>query len=395
MKKVKVLLLILPLFLLTGCWNYNELNNLALVTGISIDQQDDKFIMNYMISNAKKSDTKSGNSEASTVLYEGMGETLAEASLNINQKLPQIPYLSHTEVIVISEEVAKDNMLKVMDFLLRNPESRKEIYVLISKNAKASDTLSILTPLESFPSENIKSNITSSPNEVATTYTIKYSEFLSKLITEGIDPTIGIIEVEGNTEEGKKQESNDNAKQEAIIKLTTTAIFKGDKLVNITNEDESIAINLMNGNLSNVYIKTSCDNNNSIITSLTDVYVKKSINVKDGMVSANIDVKGNGSLLEVNCNLDLEDSNTIRKIEEDVKNKVKELLNSGVNVSKSYQADILGLGNILYKYNFKYWNKVKNNWKEEYLPNLEVNINTDIKLSSKGSLEQSIEREIK
>ena len=41
MTKIKFIILLLPIFLLTGCWNYNELNNLALITGISIDKEND------------------------------------------------------------------------------------------------------------------------------------------------------------------------------------------------------------------------------------------------------------------------------------------------------------------------------------------------------------------
>ena len=35
-------LLIIPLiFLLTGCWNYRELNQLAITTGIAVDKEND------------------------------------------------------------------------------------------------------------------------------------------------------------------------------------------------------------------------------------------------------------------------------------------------------------------------------------------------------------------
>ena len=39
---MKKLLIIPLLFLLTGCWNYNELNELAIITGVSVDIEDDK-----------------------------------------------------------------------------------------------------------------------------------------------------------------------------------------------------------------------------------------------------------------------------------------------------------------------------------------------------------------
>jgi len=41
MKKIKYLILLLPL--LSGCYNYRELNELGITTAISIDYKDDNF----------------------------------------------------------------------------------------------------------------------------------------------------------------------------------------------------------------------------------------------------------------------------------------------------------------------------------------------------------------
>ena len=51
MKKI----LLLPLiFLMCGCWNYKELNNLAMTTGIAIDKIDNDYHVTLLISNSKK-----------------------------------------------------------------------------------------------------------------------------------------------------------------------------------------------------------------------------------------------------------------------------------------------------------------------------------------------------
>ena len=394
MKKIKYILLICFTLLLSGCWNYNELNNLAIISGVSIDKEEDNYVMTYMISNSSQGDSKSNSNQASTVLYEGKGSTLTSASENINQKLPKTPYLGHTEVIVISEEIAESDMINVMDFFLRNPESRKEIYVLISKEVKAKDTLSILTPLESFPSENIKSNIQASENQIATTYTIKYSEFLSNLIEQGIEPTLGVIEVEGNIKEGQSQESNDKSKQDAEILLERTAIFKNDKLIYITDSKESTAINTINKYLNNIYIETKCDNE-KIVTNITSIDIKSDVKVNNNKVNITINANGIGSLIEVNCKRDLEDTKIINEIKKDIDNELKNFLSKGINIAKVYKTDIFGFGNMLYKNNPKYWNKIKDNWNEEILPNIDIKINTNIDLANKGSLQQTIKGEIK
>lgn len=394
MKTVKLIIFISFIFLLSGCWNYNELNNLAIITGVSIDKSEEGYVMTYMISNSSQGDSKSGSNQTSTVLYEGKGDTLTRASENINQKLPKTPYLGHTEVIVISEEVAQTDMINVMDFFLRNPESRKEIYVLISKDVPAKDTLSILTPLESFPSNNIKSNIQAAENEIASTYTIKYSEFLAKLIEQGIDPVLGVIEVEGNIEEGQSQESNDKSKQDAVIKLAKTAVFKKDKLVYITSKEESSSINTLNKNFNNIYIETKCDNK-KIVTNITSIEIKTDVEVKDNKVNIIIEAGGIGSLIEVNCEKNLEDTKVIEEIKKNVDEEMKKFLYMGINVSKKYQTDIFGFGNMLYKKEPKYWKSIKDHWNDEILPITNIEIKTDIDLANKGSLQQTIKGEIK
>lgn len=394
MKKVRLIICLSFIFLLTGCWNYNELNNLAIITGVAIDKKNNEYVMTYMIANSSQGDSKSNSNQASTVLYEGKGDTLTKASENINQKLPKTPYLGHNEVVIISEEVAKTNMVDTMDFFLRNPESRKEIYVLISKGVDAKDTLSILTPLESFPSNNIKSNIEAAENEIASTYTIKYSQFLAQLIEEGIDPVLGVIEVEGNVKEGQSQESNDKSKQDAVIKLVDSAVFNKDKLVYITNEQESSSINTLNNNFNNIYIETKCENK-KIVTNITSIKVKTNVEVNNNKVKVLISASGIGSLIEVNCKKDLENTKVIEEIKKDVDREMKNFLYNGINVAKTYKTDIFGFGKMLYKKNPKYWNSIKNNWNEEILPELDVEIKTDIQLENKGSLQQTIKGEIK
>ena len=59
MKKIKIYLLLFVAFLLTGCGNYRELNDLAITTGIAFDIKDNQYIVSYMIANSNKAETDS------------------------------------------------------------------------------------------------------------------------------------------------------------------------------------------------------------------------------------------------------------------------------------------------------------------------------------------------
>ena len=114
-------------FILTGCSGYEELNNLSIVTAVAFDKEDNNYVLSFLIANSPKAQTSSKEGEAKTTVYESKGKTIAEASKSIEQIVPKQIYLGHINVIIISEDIAKDGFLKIADWLLRNPQTRKKI----------------------------------------------------------------------------------------------------------------------------------------------------------------------------------------------------------------------------------------------------------------------------
>lgn len=44
---MKKIILSLFILMLCGCWNYNELNNYSIATGMAIDYEDNKYIVSF------------------------------------------------------------------------------------------------------------------------------------------------------------------------------------------------------------------------------------------------------------------------------------------------------------------------------------------------------------
>ena len=82
-------LLFLIIFLATGCWNYTELNELAIVKGVSVDFEENKYVVNYMISNASSEKGSSKESSPQTALIEGKGQTISDAISEIKLISPK------------------------------------------------------------------------------------------------------------------------------------------------------------------------------------------------------------------------------------------------------------------------------------------------------------------
>ena len=163
---MKKFIFIIPIIMFfCGCTDYKELNNIAIVTGISIDLENNEYKVSTLISNSKKAEESAKEGDAGTVIYEGTGKNISMALKKIDNRIPKQIYLGHLSVVVVSKKVAKKGLDKVSDYLFRSPETTKRAYLIMTRNDnKASDVLKILPPLESFPSQNIKLNIENSNN---------------------------------------------------------------------------------------------------------------------------------------------------------------------------------------------------------------------------------------
>ena len=57
----KIIILIFLCLITTGCYNYREINDLAIVTALGIEKKDNKYFVTTQIVNIKKADSETGN----------------------------------------------------------------------------------------------------------------------------------------------------------------------------------------------------------------------------------------------------------------------------------------------------------------------------------------------
>ncbi len=384
---MKKLLIIPIIILLTGCWNYYELNNLAICTGIAIDKIDDKYEVTYLISNAKKNETSAKEGEAGTTTYSGIGDTIQDAINDMKVKMPFEPYSGHLVVTIISEDIAKDGIENILDYLARDTESRNFFYILLSKNTKAKNILEIISPLQTFPSQTIASDIETSSADSSLIYEITYNDFIYTLLEQGINPVLNSITIIGNIEKGTDSKELSNTVPQATIKIDTLGIFKDDKLLGWATIDESKGINLLTNNVKNLYIKTKCEDK-YMMNYIENIKTKTNIDLENNKVK--VKITGNAKILETNCKINLENTETINNIEKDIKEELNRIINESTYlVQKKYTTDVLGYGKTIHKKNPKKWNEIKDNW-ETIFKNLKIESEIDIKINNQGSLIQTI-----
>ncbi len=381
MKKMWVLCLF---FLLTGCWNYQELNEYAIVTGMAVDIKEDSYQVSFLIANGNKTEQE----QAKTSLLSGEGETIYNAIKDISLASPKELYVSHLSVVIISEEVAKRGISNLLDYLLREPQSHQNFYLLVSKDVKASDILSILSPLSDYPSQNIAANISNTSKLQGKISDASFNVFISKYLSTGFEPIINSITIIGDIKEGQSADSQDKTKQDAYTKLDSLAIFKQDKFVTWATQEQSIGIDLVLGEIETLYFNVPCENSFAVTVS-NDYKVEYQIE-KDKI---KVTTSAEGTLREVDCKINLEKEEEIKKLEKVASEEMRKYIVDAIQLAKNNKTDIFGFGSKYYKKYPHEYAKIKD-W-NNFFVTLPIEVETKFKYTRKGSLEQSLEREEK
>ena len=372
---MKKYLIILLLILTTGC-NYQDLNELAIITGINISYNHNQYEVIVEIANPKSNQDNSRNEEPEFIIYKNQAPSLQEAIKKITLQCPKKLYTSHINLLIIDETIAKNHLSEVLNFFIRNSKIRNEFYVLVGKNK---NILTITTPLENISSKSILNSLKLTKENLGYTNLITFHNLLDTYLNPYKELAISSIEIKGNEEETQNTDNQKNTERKTYHQITGIGIFKNNKLIDYLNEEDTLIYNIITKNTNHFIINSNITTNQYITSELKKK--KTNIIIDEKKKNIKINIKAIATITENTTN---EASNS-NKIEKYLNNIMKEkIYTSLTSTIKKYHTDIYGFQNILYQKNPQYIKSLKANWNDEILEQFQIIINTNIKLSKKG-----------
>ena len=350
----KIILLFLCLFILTGCSNYYEINDLSIVSTIGIEHDEDKFKVTLEL----YKEVKEGNSaKEESLSITGSGKTIDEAINNSSLMSETLLYFSHVQAIVIDYNYAKDGISEMMDYLSRNTDFSFVSYVVVSEeNKKPSDILSKKEKLDNEIIGKAIANLFNTTEQNNSIYVHnKYYNFLTQYVNKRQDVYLPIIKVED-----KK------------LKLSEMVLFKDDKLIEKLDMNDTETFSLLTNNTDSLFYKVKY-NDSTVVLRIYEGKTKYKI--RNGNIVVDINVTSD--IDEINGNVDTLDEEVIKKIESSLEKSIKENVNKLINGLKEKDSDALGLQDLVYD---MYGNN-ESNWKDL---KLEVKVKNNI--TKKGLL---------
>lgn len=340
---MKKILLIIMVFLLSGCYDYNELTDLAIVSSMIIDYKDNKYVVDIEVLETKQ------NAPKTSFFLEAKGNSFEEALTNIYAKTPKHIYFNHIFAVILSKSIAEDKLEKIYDYFTIDNDVRKDSVFVLSDDIdkllqfETEDKLSI--------GETIKEVYKYSEKENGNFRTANFREILNCYLNKK-NYLLSSIKIDKN-----------------VLALSDVYLISDNKLTIKLDSKYVLFANLID-NLVNCF--TISLNNDTF-----EIYdYKMKINILHDEIGfiLNADARLFGNSNSSNGNKD-----AVIKIESDISYYLKNYIKDALKYSIDIQKDV-------YNIDYRYYQHFKNDYYEDIFNDLKYKIEIKTTFNEKGLL---------
>ncbi|WHH57776.1 Ger(x)C family spore germination protein [Petroclostridium sp. X23] len=356
MRKIAVILILIPSLWLTGCWNSREINELGFVLSIGLDKAGDGFKVTAQIASPDTfSKTPSGSASTQKDkkpfwIVSSTGKTIFEAIRNMASISSRRIFWAHIKVIVISEELAKSNTLEIFDFFTRNPELRLRTLVAVTPD-EAGKVIDVVPEMEKDPAIYLE-NIINNKNLTGKSYGIMLKDFLE----DYLDPNVGPV---------TSRVILDKSESRPVLKTSGAYVFDENKVSASLNEEQTRGFlwiqNEMNGS---VMVVKSPDDNKPVTLEIKGSKSSYESDLQKDIPYFSIRVDVTANITEQGCLTDFNDMQKLNQLSKMLETAIREDIQSAITTAKDLKVDFLGLSRIFHRQHREEWYQVSSDWNE-------------------------------
>lgn len=419
-----IIITIIFIYAFSSSYTSKNMNNIAYVTAIGIDLNDDDKNLNvtfeFMDMSAFSSEKTSKSSEP--ILDSVVSSTISNALNMINSYTGKEVNLSHCKVIVFSEEIAKKGIMPELTELMNNIEVRPTANLIVTKSTAVEYLQKSVSKLEKVLTKYYDVFVNSG-EYTGYTSDIQIGKFYNYLIDEDCNGCLAILgglneeslpdseeikdleedddeSKDNNNKDSEESSINNEIEEEKNVSVDTIiagnspivgqrgtenmglSVFNNDKYIADLSIMETLCYTLITGEVDSFLITLNDENNNINVELIENIMPKINIDITKENPIINIYIKVNGKIIgmdKIDQNTQKQDLNQFsKKVNEYLENEIKNYL---TKTSTDFKCDINGF----YKYaKQKFLTNIKwkdYNWNEKYLKS-EFNICVDSQIYS-------------
>jgi len=387
MKKFSLLLgCVISLLLLSGCWDKSELEDSTFTVLLGIDKADDQDIIitvAFPLTQTQGGGANEGmnNGSGEYTVMSVKASTVVEGLNMLSTKLSGPLALYSVKTIVISQELAENDMMRHVFSSWRYKEIRNTTNVLISE-CKAAEFIEArinASPIDPLRQEEL---LLEQINDSAYYKPVQLLELLTSLKSDSAD---GIAMYGGLIKESLPGEIPIKAENKSQV--SGLAVFHDAKIVGVLNSSEAQTYAMLTQSKTKkiLTIPDPLDPESDIVVSILPAGKNKiNSSINYDIPVFNIDIKLICTVECIQSEIDYTSFENYNILTEYIKqNCVEKMSDLIAKTQKEYNADILKLGDKL-AYNFRTVSEWESyNWSEKY-KDAEINLNVSLEIEQTG-----------
>ncbi len=391
-RKRVILFLIFLLIITPGCWNRREPEELALVlmAAFDLDQESGDFKIIVQIANplgmGGKGPEAGGEGGSDSIwVVAASGQTPFEAARNLVTKSTREINFSHATVVLFSEEIVRDGIHQLLDFIDRERQFRLVVHPMVV-DGDIRKAMEAEFAMEEVGAVALVRHVRTTSQERAVTRNIFLRDIyniFSQPSWEVTMPRLHII----TDEEGELIE-------EAPVHLSGLAAFSKDRMVDWLNEKESRGLNWVLNDINRaVYVlKSPPDSNRSTTVEIYQASSSMKAEVQGEEITITLEIEADGRLQETHTEREwLSEESELtesldRRLAQAIRNDIGLVLDKAQN---DLNADIFGFGNLIYRTRPQEWSRLSDRW-DEIFPQIQVEILVDANVRRTGLIKDPL-----
>ncbi|MFD1177038.1 Ger(x)C family spore germination protein [Paenibacillus puldeungensis] len=371
-----LLLSILLLLLLGGCWDRKELNELALVSALSLDKAENNQIqatVQLVLPQSQTGSMGGGNPEGGmsgrTSTQSETGVDVTDALSKLQGKIPRRMFWGQCKIFIFNEAVAREGIQEELDFLLRSPQTRERAYMFVSKGSAAK-------VLELMPSiERTSADVLRRVSDLKIGMRVNMKQFSGMLMGESqaaILPLVYIVPQSLSSEQVKE-----------IPNILGSVLFKKDRMVGEISEKTTRGVMWIRNEIGEYTIVFDTEEGRVSLRPIkSQAKLIPEIKGEDWMMT--IKVKSEGDIEENNTLLNPLNPKYLAVMNKGFEKDVKERIELAINeVQRKQKVDVLDFAKAFHRKYPRQWEKMKERWAEQF-PKVRVNIEVHASINRPG-----------
>jgi len=369
-KRLAVCLLAAALCLVQGgCWNYESLDQINIVVGAAVDydKKSKQYDVSFELADLAKAQKESAIKGR---IIRSRGKTIFDAVRNAKRQDADRLFFGSCSVLIISQELAREQGIdRVIEWFLRDGESRETMYVAISQNETAGEILESSESSSGIISASLFDMLSEDLEITGTADNIKLYQVHNTLKSPRkavLIPVVRRIKV------GK----------EKVCELNGEAVIKEGRLTGFLPPEQTRYALLIENKLKGgiITLSSSGGETEDISLEILKNISRKSFRHEDGKITVKIETDTKVALGENQNYLDPMDQKVIEKIQKATSLKIESGVRDLIHTMQNeYRADTFGFGEMIYEKKPKLWKELSSSWDRIY-PTVEIDVTAKVEI---------------